>query len=106
MLPAGLKFQCEESWGTQEEAAFSVDLLKFYVTKKFGLKGSSLLPSLPHAVFSSMLCEVGVSRDKLEDVKYAMSHSTKEMLLNGGHQLLTEFAANQKAGWDEPPCAT
>lgn len=107
MLPAGHKFQCEESWETQEQAAFYADLLKFYITKKFGLKSSSLRPSLPLAVFFSMLRDAGIPKDKLEDIfNYALSFSTREMLLNGVHQLLTEYAANQKAGWDEPPCAT
>lgn len=104
-LPGGIKFQAEESWPSQEDAAFYADLLKFYVTKKFGLKSSSLLPSLPHSAFSSALRDAGICRDNLDDVQYAMSFSTKEMLLNGGHEMLTEFAANQKAaaaGWETP----
>lgn len=105
-LPAGIKFQAEESFSSQEDAAFQCDLLKFYVTKFFSLKSSSLLPSLPLALFFSMLRETGIDPAILSDVRFAMSYSTKEMMLNGGHDALAEFAANQKsavAGWNEPP---
>lgn len=104
-LPGGLKFQAEESWDRREDAAFAVDTLKFYVSKKFGLRGSSLLPSLPLAVFFSMLRDCGAHRDNLDEVKYILSHSTKEWLLNGGHETLTEYSNELKSarlGWEEP----
>lgn len=104
-LPAGIKFQAEESWDRQEEAAFAVDALKFYVSKKFGLRGSSLLPSLPVASFFSSLRQIGADRNNLEDLNAVLSFSTREMLLNGGNELLAEHAANLKAaksGWEEP----
>lgn len=105
-LPGGLKFQAEESWDSQEDAAFHCDLLKFYVSKFFGLKSSSLLPSLPLARFFELLRETGVDPANIGDVRFAMSYSTKEFMLHGGHETLVEFVANQKsavAGWNEPP---
>lgn len=101
----GHKFICSERFDSERECAEAADFFKLFLVRQYGVKGSSVLPSLPIDDFKALIIEIGLDSHNMKDIFIQLSGSCKSFVQEGGGDMIQDYmkseALARKKGFDD-----